>query len=262
MLLTNYSSRRRFIPGGAPSWVPDGAIFHLDFLQGLYWSGGQGREIDTLLGDGPNTTQAGGGFNPAAIVPSGMLISNNGNINAETEAAWTNRPNAIGTLYDELSAALFGGGTLVYDMQFEFTPYGTLFGFYDDISDDDAFDWVSLDGSALSDGYDLYIGAPGDDSLSDLSPGLHRIAVTLNRDSGGGNREYAISVDGGTALTGTTSASGNPAGYPADPFPTSDLVAITIGHDGDDAVMMDVAYFRTLTLYPAKTPAELPALSA
>ena len=37
---------------------------------------------------------------------------------------------------------------------------------------------------------------------------------------------------------------------------------ITIGHDGDDSSILDDAFIRSITLYPAKLPAELPALTA
>lgn len=236
--------------GSGGGLMPEGATAHLDFINGYYWAGGAQRAVSDVLGDGPDTVQAGGGFNPDAIVPAkGLLICNNGNVDAETSEAWTNRPYPINTLYDDMAAGLLAGCTMVFEFNCQNPPYGTLFAFYDDISENDSFDWVDLEiDYGLTDGYDV--------SIVDepTGTGLHKIAVTLNRDVGAGNRQYAMSIDGGAASTADIDYS--------DPFPTASLNTITIGHDGDDSKMLDIVYLRTITLYPAVEPTELPALSS
>lgn len=66
-----------------------------------------------------------------------------------------------------------------------------------------------------------------------------------------GAYDYSVSIDGGAAVTQT-------AAY----APFSPVDTITIGHDGDDTFVLDDAYIRSITLYPAMDPADLPALAA
>jgi hypothetical protein len=219
--------------------VPPGAITYMDFDNGFYYSGGSlTQPITDLLGDAPDTEAAGGQFNPGAIVPGrGMLLSFNGSSDIETEECWTNRPDAIGTFYDELANVAMNGGRVVIEVTCQFSPYGMLIGFFDAPSENDTFDWISFEMNwELSDGYDVGI----DPEIGD-APDLYRIELGINIDIGGGNRRYSIKVNDGPVLT-------QDIDY-ADPFPTTTLSYITIGHDGDDGPL-DTSYIRTIAIYP------------
>ena len=47
----------------------------------------------------------------------------------------------------------------------------------------------------------------------------------------------------------------------SDPFTAASLDAITLGHDGDDSNVLDIAYMRKVMILPPSLPAELPALA-
>lgn len=225
----------------APGWLPDGATAFLDFVNGSYYAGGGVHDVGDLLGDGPDTVAAGGGFDAGAITGDGMYMDN----------IETNRPNAIGALFDDLKAGLAAGCTVVMEIDFRSSPYGSFIWLLSGI--DNSF------GNFIAGAYVLgdvevddpdEVGLAGGNSAFSDDPGIKRLAVTFSRHTGG-NYEYAVSSEGAAATTQTVAYA-----------PSTDVNNITLFHDGADSSILDDAYVRTVTLYPALDPADLPALTA
>lgn len=212
-----------------PGWVPADADGMLDFVNDQYYLAGQLRAITTLLG---------GGFDAGAISGSGMYINFDN----------ANRPTVTGVLLTRLLSGVAAGLTLLFEVSTASSLGGFLLFIGDTGSLDTAADGiiVSVDG-AISDfiALGLYIGTPISGS------GIHRIAITLNRDIGGGNYEYAWSNDGAAAETQSVS------------YAAPSLSDITMGHDGaGNGNTLFQTYIRSITIYPAMLPADLPALTA
>jgi len=209
-----------------PDWLPTGATAFLDFMAGTYYAGGAPRSIGSILT----------GYEAGVISGSGMFfVFENGN-----------HPAASGALLSDFQAGLAAGMTIILDFDFVAAPFGFALFLGDDVSWDASTDMivVAVDDN-MYDSVSLGLGA----SLS--TTGRHTLAVTLNRDVGGGDFEYAWSLDGASALTQTV-------GYAA----FSSLASVLIGHDGGDfGENLDSVYLRSITVYPAKDPAELPSLS-
>ncbi|WP_292720669.1 hypothetical protein, partial [Mesorhizobium sp.] len=180
----------------------------------------------------------GGDFDPAAISASGMRITpSNGN-----------RPKAIGTLLSDLTAGLAAGCTILFDISSATSPSGFLMFIGDDTNFGNSGEAIIANANgALFDYWDLDI----EDAIS--GSGLHKIAVTLARDVGGGDHEYAWCDDGGAAVTQTVNYLTH----------VSPVDTILFGHDGiGTGNSLNDIYVRSITVYPAKLPAELPSLTA
>lgn len=224
MLLNPFMS----FPATGGGSLPAGATGQADFVNGFYNFGGADRLVTNILG---------GGFDPSSISPSGMYVDNSPS---------TNRPNAIGALASGLAAGLAAGCTIVFEVNHVGTPYGFLMCIMDAASRSLMTNYVNLGHDhMLEDQLDIWFTGAVDYSAS----GIHRSAFTLARQTGG-NYEYALSINGDAAVTQTVAYA-----------PFSPVNTITIGHDGDDAFVLDDAFIRTITLYPAKLPADLPALT-
>lgn len=217
-----------------PDWLPDGATAFLDFVNENYYAGGQARDIADLLG---------GAFDPGSLGASGLYFDN--------PPFNTNRPIAIGALFDDIVAGLAAGCTIVMEIDFNSLPYGSFINILDNPSYNAADEWVYTEADA-----DVYvenqgvIGFTGSNSAFADTGGIKRIAMTFARHDGG-DYEYAVSTEGTAAATEVDTLP---------PFTAVDT--INIGHDGDEAQILDDAFIRSITLYPAKLPADLPALSA
>ncbi|MDG4903224.1 hypothetical protein P9279_22190 [Mesorhizobium sp. WSM4962] len=231
------SSAAQMLNGNAAPalpWLPSGAIAFLDFVDGHYYSGGQSREIEDLLG---------GGFDAGSLLAPGLYFDNPP-FNA-------NRPIAIGPLFDDIVAGLAAGCTFVFEIDFRSPPFGSFIHILDNPSYNAADFWVSayVDADVYVENQGV-IGFEGSNGGFSSDAGIKRIAFTFARHDGG-NYEYAGSTEGTAAATQVDTTA---------PFTAIDT--ITIGHDGDDEEILDDAYIRSITLYPAKLPADLPALSA
>ncbi|MFB9984340.1 hypothetical protein ACFSQQ_16430 [Mesorhizobium kowhaii] len=230
------------VSAGPPPEVPDGAVAFLDFVNGFYYADGAEQSVSDLLG---------GGFDPSYISGNGMRITT------------SNLPLAAGVLFDEFEAGLTAGMTIVFEFSqttnSAFSTSHFLISFEDRTG---APDWsleverVNLNRNTPND--DFYIADYDALDFSDqvaeaLSSGTNRLAVTLGRDLGGGMWGYAVSINGSTALTADLSYSA------ADGFATNGLAVVRIGGRFD---AWPDGYIRSITLYPAKLPADLPGLSA
>ncbi|ESX86999.1 hypothetical protein X755_29540 [Mesorhizobium sp. LNJC405B00] len=208
---------------------PAGSTAYLDFVNAYYYAGGSTQAIASLLG---------GGFDSGAISGSGMRITpSNGN-----------QPKAIGDWLSDLAAGLAAGCTILFDINSAIDPAGFLMFIGDGANYDVADEAIiaSADGF-VADYWDLSLSAPIAGS------GLHKMAMTLQRDVGGGDYEYAWSNDGAAATTQTVNYLTHLAS----------VDTILFGHDGaGTGNSLDDIYIRSITLYPAKIPADLPALSA
>lgn len=214
---------------GTPVWVPDGADGFLDFVNGQYFAAGAERTIASLLG---------GDFDSAAISGSGMRITpSNGN-----------RPKAIGVLLSGLAAGLATGCTILFDISSATDPSGFLMFMADGANVDDADEAIIAKASGdLIDYWDLFIN----DSVT--GAGAHKLAYTLARDVGGGDYEYAWCDDGNTAATQTVNYLTHLAS----------VDTVLFGHDGSGTGnSLNDIYIRSITIYPAMLPADLPALTA
>lgn len=221
-------AQRGGVVQSVPPFVPSGASAYMDLTTGDGYAGGAARSIEEMLG---------GGFDPGEMSASGLhyIFSN------------ANRPKAIGPLLADIAAGLAAGCTLRFVLNFLNAPYGYAMFIGDDVDFETSNDGISI--AVDDDMYDavsLGLGAPVG------STGVHRLAVTLNRDVGGGDFEYAWCLDGATATT------------QAVPYAASWLVdTILFGWDGSgDDELLDNVYLEEFTLWPAKLPADLPALTA
>lgn len=214
--------------GGGGS-LPVGATSQLDFVNAFYYSGGSLQAISALLG---------GSFDSGAISGLGMRITpSNGN-----------RPKAIGSWLSDLASGLAAGCTVLFDLTSATDPSGFLMFMADGANVDDADEAIIARASGnLSDYWDLFI----DDGLT--GSGLHKMAFTLARDVGGGDYDYAWCDDGNTATTQTVSYLTHLAS----------VDTVLFGHDGvGTGNSLNDIYIRSITLYPAKLPSDLPALTA
>jgi hypothetical protein len=210
-----------------PIWVPDGATTCLDFVNGRYFAGAAQRPISALLS---------GGFDASAVSGSGMYI------NFDND----NRPTPIGAFLSDLVAGLAEGMTVL----FEVTTPSSLAGFLLYLGnaaifgDATSYDLATIDGS-VTDQTSLSLSA----SIS--GAGAHKIALTFNRDVGAGNHEFAWSHDGNAAVTSTKAYAASSA---------TDAQLGWSGFDGDGQQLFQT-YIKTITVYPAMDPADLPALT-
>jgi hypothetical protein len=213
----------------AVSNLPAGAISFLNFVDAFYYAGGASADVSDLLG---------GDFDPAAISASGMRITpSNGN-----------RPKAIGALLSDLIAGLAAGFTILFDLSSAIDPSGFLMFIADGANYDVADEGIIVAANGfVADYWDLTI----EDAVS--GSGLHKQAITLQRDVGGGDYEYAWCDDGGAAVTQTVNYLTH----------VSPVDTILFGHDGiGTGNSLNDIYVRSITLYPAMLPADLPALTA
>lgn len=158
----------------------------------------------------------------------------------------TNLPNASGTFLADLAALLATGCTLVFDMTFVNAPFSWV------MCTGDAANWgassedivIAADDNTY-DGHSLAVGS----ALT--VTGSHKLAQTFNRDVGGGDFEYARSVDGAAADTQTVNYA---ASWTVD--------TVSFGSDGAGGQQLDHVYIKSIKLFPAKDPADLPALTA
>ncbi|RWH32212.1 hypothetical protein [Mesorhizobium sp.] len=223
-----------------PGWVPGDAIAFLDFVNGRYFAGSAQRAIATLLG---------GGFDAAYITADGMQITTD------------NLPTADGALFNDFEAGLSAGMTIVFE--FSQTTNSAFSNSHFLLSFEDMPEaWilqverVNLNRNTPND--DFYVADFGDLDFSDhvaeaLASGTNRLAVTLGRDLGGGTWQYAVSINGSTSLIADVAYSA------ADGFATNGLSVVRIGGRFD---AWPDGYIRSITLYPAKAPEDLPALTA
>lgn len=221
---------QRGIPqDSTPPWVPADATTFLDFVNGQYFCAGSERTIGSLLG---------GGFDPSAISGSGMYINFNN----------SNRPTPIGVLLSSLIAGLAAGMTIL----FEVTTASSLGGFLLYIGTDPLYDNATSWNLATIDGF------MGDEGVLNISASIsgagdHKIAATYNRATGvGSNHEYAWSNDGNAAVTDTT---------PYAAWTMTDAQLGWSGFEGDGQQLFQT-YIKSITIYPAMLPANLPALTA
>jgi hypothetical protein len=227
MMLGTLAQRRK--PASSrPPWVPDDATTFLDFVNAQYFCAGSERTVASLLG---------GGFDASAISGSGMYINFSND----------NRPTPIGVFLTSLLSGLAAGMTILFEVTTASSLGGFLLYLGDDPLFDDAtlYDLVTIDGS-ISDQNSLNISA----SIS--GAGAHKVAITLNRDVGGGDHEYAWCHDGNAAVTQTKA-------YAAATM--TDAQIGWSGFDGDGQQLFQT-YIRTITIYPAIDPTALPALTA
>ena len=220
---------------GAPEWVPDGAVAHLDFTNGQYFAGGAVRSIGTLLG---------GGFDPGEISGAGMLMG----------SGVSNHPDAAGALLTDIAAQFADGLTMVVDIDTQSGWNGTVLWAMNAATSGAATASFEISGSSSSFGMSDYNWLSFSGGGGDLlASGVQKFAMTMNRDLGGSNYESAASVNGGTVFSGDTSGNG--------PSPIAgNFHTVNLFHfEGSFEIE---GHIRVVTLYPAVDNAELPALSA
>lgn len=220
-----------------PPWLPAGATAFLDFVNGNYWAGGASRNVGDLLG---------GGFDAGEISASGLFFSYSN----------ANRPKAIGPLFTDLAAALAAGCTVVVEADHINTPFGPYISWCDASTFGASTDYVQFKMAGTSgtnsvtavieDSHDIGVpGAPG----TGMATGIRRAAATIAQHVGG---EYFY----GAATGGDFAHHASVAYAPFSPVDT-----ILIGHDGDEAEVLDEAFIRSITILPPVTPADLSALT-
>lgn len=213
-----------------PEWLPDSAVFHLDFVDGQYYADGAEQEITDVLGIN---------LDQSKITADGM----------DTTDGNGNQPEAIGPLLSDILTTFAAGMTVVVEV--DGPPDGTFITVGDNADPDliaDGADAFSQFNTAVED-FDTMFAEVTPTPTTDQ---IHRIAFTFYRDVGGGNYQSAISVDGGAAGTDTTN-------YNASWFTA---VSVAIFHGWAFGAVNFGWKARSMTGYAAKTPAELATLSA
>ncbi|TPM36641.1 hypothetical protein [Mesorhizobium sp. B2-3-5] len=206
---------------------PPGSTAYLNLQTGYCYAGGADRTIAALLG---------GAFDPSSISASGMYVDNSNG----------NRPIAIGALFDDIAAGLAAGCTILFDVNHISDPYGFLMCIMDAASRSMMTNYVNVGHNhILEDQADVWFSG----EVTYDGTGAHKSAFTLGRHNAG-NYDYSVSIDGGSAVTQTVAYA-----------PFSPVNTITIGHDGDDTFVLDDAFIRSITLYPAVAPEDLPGLT-
>lgn len=218
--------------GGGGGSLPAGATWHLDFVNGFYYAGGAEQPVGDLLGVG---------FDASKISPAGIDVG--------SDTAPANRPEAIGDLLADLLAGIAAGFTFVVEV--DGTLDGTFLQFIDTADPNDANNaaeaWVQSHVS-IDDWNSLFILGP----TTPFTDQIHRIGYTFYRDIGGGLFESAVSINGAAASTDTTSYGGTWF----TPVTVGVLTSWDIGAYNYGWVC------RSITGYPVKLPADLPALTA
>jgi hypothetical protein len=161
-------------PLGPPDWVPPDALAYLGFTSNNYFAVTQ-QPVTALLGGNPAHT-AGLSFDASDVSSNGMFIY--------TEPYSTNRPFAIGDLFNVLKDNLQTGVTVIFDMYFINSPYGKLIEFFDNNTaypDSDSYVELSINGG-LDAVYIEDAKVLGDSVLpGTLSTGRHKIGAVFNR---------------------------------------------------------------------------------
>lgn len=202
------------------TWLPAGALAHLDFVNAQYFAGGAQRVVTALLG---------GGFVPASISSEGMRL---------TAGAGGNKPAAIGTLLSYLTGNYFSA-VIEYKANSPSPGNNQLLTIYDSPSRDvggfETYTWFgsgelyggsnafSAEGSGNAD-EEQVAGAPGEI--------IKQVAV---HDNGA----VAVSSDHSPLIVG---------GYS---FPLPSMTVAYIGHIGEYPDGAFDGWVRRMTFYPA-----------
>jgi hypothetical protein len=222
-----------------PSWVPSDALAHLDYREQRYFANDAVWAIETMHG---------GGFDADYISSAGMRIR-------FPSLGGTNLPDAAGPLlsimHDGLTVGLTGVIEWTITADEDNIHYTSPHLFW---HDDTWNDWLEVgvnnSGVVINDGYDLLLtGAAGD--LNALGA-VQRMAFTICRDVGGGDFQFAASLNGGTAVTQTI-------GY-GFAWMSTDQAPLFQRWDLWTQAPLD-NHIREMTLYAAQEPSALPALS-
>lgn len=217
--------------GGGGGSLPSGATWHLDFINEFYYAGGAERAVADVLGVG---------FDPGFIDAEGI----------DTTGGNGNEPEAIGTLLADATTLFAAGTTIVIEI--DGLIGGTFIAFIDNADPELASDVADVFRQGLNCGIEDWASMFANFGVPPATDQIHRLAFTFYRDIGGGNFESAISIDGAAAVTDTTAYGGT--------WFTPVTVGILTG--------WSISAFnnnwkgRTITGYPAKPSADLPALSA
>lgn len=219
--------------GGAetPFWLPDGAIAHLDFVNGNYWAGEAERTHTDILG---------GNFDPADIDANGLFMQLGANMHG---------PTAIGALFTDLVNFLQAGCTIAVDLDAESGgsltfPEGTIIYYFDDPDPDAANHFLEVKPSTsprsvtIGDDETLFVGGSGSSIFT--STGVQAAAFTLNALVSGPAYRYAVSVNGGAAANSDQS-------YDASHISVASIRLFAV-QEWDYG--LEDCYVRRLTLFP------------
>lgn len=235
-------SRNEKAIAAADGDVPAGALAYLDFLNEVYYAGSH-QAVSSLLG---------GTFDVSKIEARGLYIS--------SVAGGQHSPNAIGPLFTVLSDGLANGCTIIT----EFEPIadnlaqstaGLHVYYFDNTDPDLATEFLSVESAAgggsgviIADGAGFTFGPLADNFNTPVAQ-PQRVAATIARDITS-TRQYAMSTNGSTADTDThaTAHAFTPA-------------RIALWAVAEWSWWPDDWCVRSMTVYPAQDPADLPALS-
>jgi hypothetical protein len=227
---------------GTPEWVPEGALAHLDFVEGQYYSDGSTWTVSQLLG---------GGFDAGDIDANGM-------------ACWytnTNRPNAAGSFLAVLEAGLASGMTIVVEINSPTEEAGSspLLIFLDNTDANSALwaTYIEHPAHSGSGSYQSDFGSMLVDGVfaSRTETGTNRFGYTVGRDLGGGSWRFAASVNGDAAVSDDEAYSAD------DGFATAGVARVAIGAVEEFGWAFDQSYIRSITVYAAVDEAALAVLT-
>jgi len=238
--------------GGLPvilsSFAAASQTAFLDFVNADYTVNGSTVAIASVLG---------GAFVAGDIVASGMKVWH----------ANSNRPNAIGVLFDLIEAGMATGMTVVFEIDWDGASssgllsicdppdFNTANFFFESYVGDDFDDILTMmDTGGGGGGGDLAIAEQAAFLPEWNATGINRIGMTLSRNIGGGQYRYAGAVNGQTAVS-------QDVGYSMETnFPS--IAKIAIGHIDDFSIAYDASYIRSIAFYPAVDETTLAALTA
>lgn len=208
---------------GLPEWLPEGARFHADFVNGRYWDRGLVTDPSTIFGD-----DAGYGV------------------------TWRSENVVPGSGYRGNTSPGDDGGKFIGPSALTSRPSFTAVAEFKTSDGPSAqFDLVAYDGDTYASNLDIAVGAGINDTNNTLATGpvatlgLNRIAITMD----GSGPRFAYSINGGAAVPFEDVDIG------ADVWGS---LAFYIYQGGG----FDPADLRSLTLYPVQTDEQLQVLSA
>lgn len=219
-----------------PDWLPEGAVVHLDWVNGNYWAGSAERVDTDILG---------GDYNPAKIDAARGLFMQLG---AEMYG-----PTAIGALFTDLVNYLQAGATFAIDIDAGEAPAnfpeGTIIYFFDDADPDLANEFLEVKFSTSP--RSVNMGDSQSLTLTGSSPnifemtGVQVAAFTVNGPVAGPLFRYALSINEGAQQQTDKS-------YDASYLSPASIRLFAVQEW--DYGMEDV-YVRRMTLFPAAAEA-------
>jgi hypothetical protein len=214
---------------GGTGWLPSGATDYLDFVAHHYYAGGTSVTASSVLG-GPYSFNASTAIDGTGLTPSATQL-----------------PDMVSSLLSDMISQVTNGCTILLDIEYTAFPNSPVLDMFEGTDSSSSTEyvqtWLNSSGLQLYDNNTLsetlstgwYVGKlPGI-----VQTGPHHIGLTINRNVGGGNREYSVAVNGTGLYTQQVNYTPIPSG----------ISHIALGHY-DDTNWIDGKILKMTVLPP------------